>query len=108
MVPFKECSLKILVIRERYQVSERYQVTKIDVACKNAKQAFPSNLLRCLAFNSDIRFEVLVFQVTISVKLWRIFKMSDISTEDLTFLVHDIARWILLLVSWSLAAALSK
>ena len=34
--------------------------------------------------------------------------MGDISTEDLTFLVHDIARWILLLVSWSLAAALSK
>ena len=34
--------------------------------------------------------------------------MGDISTEDITFLVHDIARWILLLVSWSLAATLSK
>ena len=33
--------------------------------------------------------------------------MSEISTENLTFLVHDIVRWILLLVSWSLAAALS-
>ena len=33
--------------------------------------------------------------------------MSEISTNNLTFLVHDIVRWILLLVSWSLAAALS-